>query len=54
VCQQVGGAILDTADLFGEHRAVEPAWGFGVGGTHEPPELFRKREKLFFKEIARR
>ena len=52
--QQVGGAILDAANLFGEHGAVEPAWGFGVDGPHEPPELFRKRQKLFFNEIARR
>jgi hypothetical protein len=54
VGQQVGGAILDAADLFGEHGAVEPAWGFGLDGPHEPPELFRKLEKPFFNEIARR
>jgi hypothetical protein len=54
VGQQVGGAILDAADLLGEHGAVEPAWGFRLDGPHEPPELFRKREKPLFNEIARR
>jgi len=54
VGQQVGGAILHAADLSGEHGAVEPAWGFGLDDPHEPPEFFRKREKLFFNEIARR
>ncbi len=54
VGQQGGGAILDAADLLGEHGAVEPAWSFGLDLPHEPLKLSCKREKLFFNEIARR
>jgi hypothetical protein len=52
--QQVGGAIPNAGDLFGEHRAVKPALGFGLDGSDQPPELLRKRHKFAFNEHARR
>lgn len=41
VGQQVGGAIPNAADLFGQHCAVKPALGFGLDSSDQHPELLR-------------
>jgi len=38
--QQVGGAIPNAGDLFGEYRAVKPALGSGGGRLLEVAVLY--------------
>ena len=50
--QQVGGAVSNLTDGLTEGLTVEPAFGFGLDGPDQEPELLRKREDSLLEVIA--